>query len=253
MNIDADFYIGKGKEAEWLGSVSSNGDINTIARSSFGQQFLECHTPELFKHFVSNYLHQYRNSVLASQCWPWLWGDSGTTDRSYWFFDDKIWCAVPILFNGKWKSEVPHYYISINEMYPERDSIIDYNSWVSTNREQVEFPIMGKDLRFDKIDEPHSSETENDKLRTPDGYLFDVWMPGKHIQFTSVSDDETQVWPLDNVVKWSCRKLYFDPKEEVITHLGKCPIEKSRLTPEEMETRVQARLLKVLTRFDQKL
>lgn len=80
MGTRADFYVGKGKDAEWLGSISFDGHP-------------DCRGPQILEAGVSSE-KEYRNSVkmliadeghgtTPEQGWPWPWDDSGTTDFSY--------------------------------------------------------------------------------------------------------------------------------------------------------------------------
>lgn len=96
MGTRADFYIGRGESAEWLGSIAMDG-----YPSGNPQEFgIPSATTEA----------EYRASLkrLADDCehwtspehgWPWPWKDSRTTDYAYAFDGDAVWASC---FGGKW-------------------------------------------------------------------------------------------------------------------------------------------------------
>jgi hypothetical protein len=87
MGTRADFYSGKGKDAEWLGSIAWDGYETSDE--------IDAATTEAdYRGAVSSFLASRDDATLPEQGWPWPWNDSGTTDCSYWFFDGKVWEAV---------------------------------------------------------------------------------------------------------------------------------------------------------------
>lgn len=87
MGTRADFYVGKGKDAEWLGSIAWDGYETS-------DQIDDAKSEADFRSAVSSFLASRDDATLPEQGWPWPWNDSGTTDCSYWFFDGKVWEAV---------------------------------------------------------------------------------------------------------------------------------------------------------------
>jgi hypothetical protein len=84
MGTRADFYAGKGKDAEWLGSIAWDGYETAEA--------IDAATTEAdYRSAVSAFLASRDDATLPEQGWPWPWDNSGTTDCSYWFFDGKVW------------------------------------------------------------------------------------------------------------------------------------------------------------------
>lgn len=83
MGTRADFYIGEGKDAEWLGSVAWDGYQWEKADSVLRQAT----TKDEFKAAVF-VLEQTRNDFTSPvQGWPWPWDDSRTSDYAYCFTD----------------------------------------------------------------------------------------------------------------------------------------------------------------------
>ncbi len=88
MGTRADFYVGKGKDAEWLGSIAWDG-----YRSGIDGYILKAKTEAIYRKAVEVFLSKRDDRRFAKDGWPWPWNDSGTSDCSYWFFDGKCWDA----------------------------------------------------------------------------------------------------------------------------------------------------------------
>lgn len=84
MGTRADFYVGKGKDAEWLGSIAWDGyDIPGYITAA--------KTEENYRKAVDVFLKKRDDATFPADGWPWPWNNSGTTDCSYWFFDGQTW------------------------------------------------------------------------------------------------------------------------------------------------------------------
>lgn len=92
MGTRADFYVGCGATAEWLGSVALDGyewdeDAECPLRKAASQQ--------AFRDAVATILASREDATLPAQGWPWPWNTSATTDYAYYFhegetrFDDR--------------------------------------------------------------------------------------------------------------------------------------------------------------------
>lgn len=91
MGTRADFYVGKGKEAEWIGSVAwdgyewgeriEKGDHDKITSSKNDKDFREA---------VVEKLKERNDGTTPEVGWPWTWEDSRTTDCAYCFVDGKV-------------------------------------------------------------------------------------------------------------------------------------------------------------------
>jgi len=86
MGTRADFYVGKGKDAEWLGSIGWDGYPNGV-----DDDVLQAADEASFRSAVVRFFSTRTDVTLPKQGWPWPWNDSGTTDYSYWQFDGKTW------------------------------------------------------------------------------------------------------------------------------------------------------------------
>lgn len=123
MGTRADFYAGKGKDAEWLGSIAWDGyEVSGYIRAA--------KTEANFRKAVAAFLSKRDDATLPAQGWPWPWDDSSTTDCSYWFFDGKCW------------EEDTDHYVPCGIDRPE----FDYDSpeeraWFA-QFERIEFPDM---------------------------------------------------------------------------------------------------------------
>lgn len=86
MGTRADFYVGSGPQAEWLGSVAWDGyqwaeDDNPLASSR---------TEEAFREAVAQVLTSRKDATLPVHGWPWPWDDSSITDYAYYFAEGKV-------------------------------------------------------------------------------------------------------------------------------------------------------------------
>ena len=89
MGTKADFYVGRGTTAEWLGSVAYDG-------YPFGfdaKFFAPGKTAEEWRAAVLREVTGRKDGTLPEQGWPWPWGDSRTTDYAYAWDDGVIWCS----------------------------------------------------------------------------------------------------------------------------------------------------------------
>ena len=79
MGTRADFYIGIGPSAEWLGSISYDGDPHRACR-----RLLRAKSVAGFRRAVEKVLcDDDRLPTIPSDGWPWPWPDSRTTDFAY--------------------------------------------------------------------------------------------------------------------------------------------------------------------------
>ena len=89
MGTRADFYIGKGKDSRWVGSVSHDGYANGVAevlRATCEEDFLEA-------------IRELETYIDPSQGWPWPWKTSKTTDYSYYWTDEGL--IILHFYHGK--------------------------------------------------------------------------------------------------------------------------------------------------------
>lgn len=89
MGTRADFYVGRGEGAEWLGSIAFDGypDGNP-------QPTLAATTEAEYRAAVTAMFAEKSDQVsLPARGWPWSWANSQTTDYAYAFDDGKVWAS----------------------------------------------------------------------------------------------------------------------------------------------------------------
>jgi hypothetical protein len=99
MGTRADFYVGRGKDAEWLGSIAMDGypDGGILA------EFCELNgvlTEAKYRRIIAEISEKRSSWTSPEQGWPWPWKDSRTTDYSYAYDDGKCW--VSSYGHGPW-------------------------------------------------------------------------------------------------------------------------------------------------------
>lgn len=85
MGTRADFYVGRGAEAEWLGSIAWDG-----YRDGIEPELLRATDEAEYREEVARFLRKRDDATTPDKGWPWPWNDSGTSDCSYWFFDGAV-------------------------------------------------------------------------------------------------------------------------------------------------------------------
>lgn len=94
MGTRADFYVGRGKEAEWIGSIANDGYPSGIEGA------IKRATTELdFRAAVGLWLDIDDSSSRPDDGWPWPWDDSRTTDYAYAFDSGRVYASC---FGGEW-------------------------------------------------------------------------------------------------------------------------------------------------------
>lgn len=91
MGTRADFYVGRGPEAEWLGSIAYDGDPNGTAN---GTHALEATDETAYRELVGALLDTTDHATRPAQGWPWPWDDSRMTDFAYAFDGGQVWGSV---------------------------------------------------------------------------------------------------------------------------------------------------------------
>lgn len=94
MGTRADFYVGRGPEAEWVASVAFDGYPDgielTIGAWADGEHLFDSVTDQEFRSRLAQYLADREDVTLPEHGWPWPWEDSRTSDYAYAFFDGKV-------------------------------------------------------------------------------------------------------------------------------------------------------------------
>jgi len=84
MGTKADFYVGTGPSAEWIGSISYDGHPECAPANALGAS-----SEVAFRAEVERLLSEPpadRVPTRPAEGWPWPWPDSRTTDYAY------AWC-----------------------------------------------------------------------------------------------------------------------------------------------------------------
>lgn len=104
----ADFWIGRGEQAEWLGSVAWDGYPSGIAQQKVtivktGEEttVLESTTEREFRQRLKLMFALRDDATRPEQGWPWPWATSATTDYAYTFDDGRVWVSN---FGSPWCS-----------------------------------------------------------------------------------------------------------------------------------------------------
>jgi hypothetical protein len=128
MGTRADFYVGRGETAEWLGSIAWDGYPNGI-----DTDVLKATTEEDYRGAVTVFLGSRNDSTLPERGWPWPWEDSRTTDYAYAFDEKKVYASC---FGYGW--------------FDPQDEEADHTP--EGQRDTAVFPDMSarKNTRFDK-------------------------------------------------------------------------------------------------------
>lgn len=88
MGTRADFYVGFGAGAVWLGSIAWDGYPEGIP-----DDILEADTEKAYRDRVSRFLDERKDGTKPEQGWPWPWENSLTTDYAYAFETDAVMVA----------------------------------------------------------------------------------------------------------------------------------------------------------------
>lgn len=87
MGTRADFYVGRGKSAEWIGSIAWNG-----YPSGNPEPLLKLTDEKEYRAKVAELLNgEDGGATKPEQGWPWPWENSDTTDYSYAFDAGRVW------------------------------------------------------------------------------------------------------------------------------------------------------------------
>lgn len=85
MGTRADFYVGRGESAEWLGSIAWDGYPDGI-----DDALLVAATEADFRAALAAFFVGRDDVTMPEAGWPWPWEDSGTTEYAYSFHDGAV-------------------------------------------------------------------------------------------------------------------------------------------------------------------
>jgi hypothetical protein len=78
MGTRADFYVGRGEDAEWLGSIAWDGYPDGIAH-----EVKAATNEQAFRHYLARFFSSRDDVTTPGMGWPWPWATSHTTDFAY--------------------------------------------------------------------------------------------------------------------------------------------------------------------------
>lgn len=94
MGTRADFYVGRGDQAEWLGSIAWDGYPDGVP-----MDVRWANTEEEYRAAVAAFFADRNDVTLPKDGWPWSWEDSRTTDCAYAFDGGQVYVAW---FGRRW-------------------------------------------------------------------------------------------------------------------------------------------------------
>lgn len=88
MGTRADFYVGRGVNAEWLGSIAWDG-----YKEGIPDQILAITDEAEYRAAVAEFIAKRDDGTTPEMGWPWPWDTSHTTDCCYAFEGDAVLCG----------------------------------------------------------------------------------------------------------------------------------------------------------------
>lgn len=98
MGTRADFYVGRGPEAEWIGSIGWDGYPSQVVHKDAQGTLAQAKTKLDFTAAVALIASERDDFTRPVDGWPWPWEDSSTTDYAY-AWDNGLWISS---FGGPW-------------------------------------------------------------------------------------------------------------------------------------------------------
>jgi hypothetical protein len=95
MGTRADFYVGRGPQADWLGSIAWDGNPGAVdvEDSDGGRAVIRASSEAAFRVAVAAFLARRDDATTPAQGWPWPWKDSCGTDYAYAWDDGALWAC----------------------------------------------------------------------------------------------------------------------------------------------------------------
>jgi hypothetical protein len=87
MSTRADFYLGRGPESIWLGSIGHDAYVENLAPYFEGATTEAAYRAGLQRVFAAY------GEIPASRGWPWPWKDSHTTATAVTFDEGRVWSS----------------------------------------------------------------------------------------------------------------------------------------------------------------
>lgn len=97
MGTRADFYVGRGEDAEWLGSIAWDGYPDGIDRA-----ITHAESEGDYRLALAAFAKTRDDWTAPERGWPWPWQTSHTTDFAYAFDGGKVFASC---FGGQWRGD----------------------------------------------------------------------------------------------------------------------------------------------------
>jgi hypothetical protein len=85
----ADFYVGEGPDADWLGSIAFDGYAAAVDMDA--PRIFAASTEAEYRNAVSQFLVERDDATMPEEGWPWPWETSGATCCAYTWMDGHVW------------------------------------------------------------------------------------------------------------------------------------------------------------------
>ena len=141
MGTRADFYIGKGLDSVWLGSIGMDGDPGNVADELSFSAKTPIADEDDWVESVAVVFRGHTEHTLPERGWPWPWDDSNTTDYAYTLDQGRVWASN---FGCEWRP-LENYLFD------------DYSETLNALPSKIEiFPDMSKiqNIRYDSGNAP---------------------------------------------------------------------------------------------------
>gem|GEM_PF-1780264 len=130
MGTRADFYIGRGEHAEWLGSIAWSSSPRDLATRQPG--LLRASSVDDYRQQVAELLAGREDATTPDMGWPWPWPDSSATEYAYAFDYERVYAAAS---GGTW------FMPTTDEPVPGNDTRIHSAFPDMSHRAQVTFGV----------------------------------------------------------------------------------------------------------------
>lgn len=207
MGTRADFYVGRGRNAEWLGSIANDGypeppglkescpmsckhspAHHGMGRTGdWGLRILGATNEADFREAVNQFIGRRKDGTGPAQGWPWPWDDSRLTDYVY-AWDNGVYISY---FGSSWWSAAEpectppdykrcHHYARTH--VPEaKNSRYGMARWLGHESprfdDAVAVLVRGKRLKLDSSGSRGSRDTPR-KYDAEPGYWW-MWVDGQ--------------------------------------------------------------------------
>lgn len=138
MGTRADFYVGRGASAEWIGSIGYDGYPEGIEGDLFNVS-----TEEEFRTSINDFLRSRDDATFTDDGWPWPWDTSAKTDFAYAFDGGMVWAAC---FGYKWFD--PKVYLAPPDFEDDEEEAAWRDELTGTGAKQCEWPDMSAKKRM---------------------------------------------------------------------------------------------------------